>query len=560
VDDQVNKVSSQIKDFFKNLFFEKKVAFFGLALVVIIGIAIIFVWASSTNYTPLMNNLSAEDSTNIIRILRDKKIPFKLDATGKNISIPSESVYELRLEIATMGLPQTSVVGYELFDKPNLGTTSFVQNINHQRAQEGELVRTIITMKGVRRARVHLAVPQKSTFIEDQKKATASVVLDLEPGILLSDKQVYGIGNLVSRAVEGLDVSDVVVMNSDGKILSKNIVDPVSAATLNQLEYQEKIENDLQQRIENVLSHVVGEGHIVAKVNAELDFSQINETQTSYDADSSAIRSVEKHNDSMSGSRPGPYGVAGGVSNAPGQTPVNNGEIKNETNKINEVINYEVPQTIRKTVRSLGSIKKLSVAVLIDGKIIKTHDKDGKIVTKNESWSPEKLKEFEKIIASSVGLDTKRGDTLEIKNIEFNHEDFEEAQKFIADKERSNYYENLAKYFVISIIIILFFLFTVKPFIKWLTENSVDDVETYLPKTVEELEKLQKNTILSKLENAIPNFQEKIDPDKAEGEVIKEKIVSLIQLNPKKAALILKNWIHEDEKSEESQKGKEKIA
>ena len=558
----LSKVFVQIREFVKSLSPIKRAGLVGVGVAIVAGIGAMVFWAGSTNFVPLMTNLNPEDSTNIIRILRDKHIPFKVDPTGKNISIPPESMYELRLELATMGLPQSSIVGYEVFDKQQLGATTFIQKVNQKRAQEGELMRTINTIKGVRRSRVHLALPQKSAFVEDQKKATASVVVDLDPGSTLSEKQVYGIGNLVSRAIEGLDITDVVIMDSEGKVLSKNPTDPLAAATATQLDFQEKLQADMEHRIENMLSRVVGEGHVVAKVTADLDFSQVNETQTIYDADGAAVRSVEKHNDTMNGTRPGPYGVAGNTANAPGQPPnQNGGEVKTETNKNNEVTNYEVPQTVRRTTRQTGAVKRLSVAVVVDSKVNKTTGKDGVVTTKVESWPPEKLKEFEDIASGAVGLDRKRGDTLDIKNIEFTREDFEEAQRFLAERETKNYVQNMIMYGVIGLAILLFFMWVVRPFIKWVTENTIDSVDTFLPQTIEELERIQKNTALPVIEEVVPVLPENMDPAKVEGEMIKEKIITLIEANPHKAALILRDWLHGAEakkKSEEAAANKKK--
>jgi len=552
--DFAKKVGGQILEFLKGLSPGKKIAMGVTGVAIGIGIITLFMWAGQTTYQPLMSNLSAEDASNIMRMLRDKHIPFKVDPSGKNISVPPEGMYDLRLELASMGLPQSSVVGYEVFDKESFGTTSFVQKLNQKRALEGELVRSINTIKGVKRSRVHLALPQKSTFVEDQKKASASVVLDLEAGTTLGEKQVYGIGNLVARAVEGLDVPDVVIVDNEGRVLSKNNNDPLSVATASHLDFQQKIEHDYEKRIETMLSHVVGEGHVVAKVSAEIDFSSSNETQTTYDADGGAIRSVEKRNDSMNGVRPAPYGAAGAVSNTPGQqTAANVGEVKNETVKTNEVMNYEVPQTVRHTTHPSGSVKKLSVAVMVDGKTTKTAQKDGTILAKVDPWPPEKLKEFEDVVASSVGLDRKRGDLLEIKNIEFSKEDFEEAQKIIAEKERKSYVQALVLYSVIGITIALFFFFVVRPFIKWVTENTIDSVDTFLPQTIEELERLQKNATLPGLEETIPVLPERIDPEKIEGEMIKEKIITLVDTNPHKAALILKDWLHGEKKLAKSE-------
>jgi flagellar M-ring protein FliF len=521
-----------------------KLAAAGFTLTVIIGGLVgMFMWAGETAFAPLMTNLNAEDAANIIRVLRDKHIPFKVDPTGKNVSIPPESLYQLRLELATMGLPQSSVIGYEVFDKQSLGTTSFVQKINQKRALEGELMRTINTIRGVRRSRVHLALPQKSAFVEDQKKSTASVVLDLDPGVVLNEKQVYGIGNLVARAVEGMDVADVVIVDGNGKTLSKNTSDSIAGLTSTQHDFSVKVESDMEKRIEALLAKVVGEGHVAAKVTAELDFSQVNETQTLYDGDSAAVLSVEKRNDQMNATRPGPYGAAGAASNTPGQPPGPNGEVKTDTSKSNEVVNYQVPQTVRRTTRPVGTVKRLSVAVVVDGKQIRSTNKDGKVETKVEAWTPEKLKEFEDIVASAVGIDRKRGDNLEIKNMEFNREDFEEGQRILAEKDQKTYLQNMMLYGVIGLLIALFFLFVVKPFVKWFTENTVESVDSFLPQTIEELERLQKNANLPNMDDVVPVLPEKMDPEKVEGEMIKEKIIGIVDANPHKAALILKDWM-----------------
>lgn len=215
--DYFKKVFSQISDFFNTLSPARKVGVAGTMVLMTFGIGALFYWAGNKTYKPLMTNLNPEDATNIMRILRDKKIPFNVDPTGRNIEIPPEQIHNLRLELATIGLPQSSNVGYELFDKQQLGTTNFVQKVNAKRALEGELMRTVNSIKGIKRSRVHLVTPDKSAFIEDQKKPSASVVLDIEPGAQLSEKQIYGIGNLVARAVEGLEYSDVVIVDSNGK-------------------------------------------------------------------------------------------------------------------------------------------------------------------------------------------------------------------------------------------------------------------------------------------------------------------------------------------------------
>lgn len=553
-----SKIGGQIAEFIKGMSPVKRIAMLvtGAGIAVVIGV--LFFWAGDTTFSPLMTNLSNEDSANIMRFLRDKRIPFRVDQGGKSILVPPENMYELRLELATAGMPQSSVVGYELFDKQSLGTTSFVQKVNQKRALEGELMRTINSIRGVKRSRVHLAMPTKSTFVEDQKKSSASVVLDLDPGTVLNEKQVYGVGNLVARAIEGMEVTDVVIMDSNGKVLSKNPSDPIASATASQLDYQTRLESEYERRVSEILGHVVGEGKVVAKVTADLDFSQVSETSTSYDADGSAVRSTERKTDSMQGVRPGPYGLAGAASNQPGQPPAANGEVRNNTTKNNEVVNYAVPDTVRRVTKPVATLKRISVAVVIDGKMVKTADKDGVVQSKVEAWTPEKLKEFETLVASAVGIDRKRGDTLEIKSIEFTREDFDEAARVIAEKERKSYIQTVLVYTVIGISIVLFFLFVVRPFIKWVTENTIDSVDTFLPQTIEELERIQKNQALPGLEESMPTLPENLDPAKVEGEMMKEKIITLVDANPHKAALILREWLHTEKKkaAEKKEDGK----
>ncbi len=522
----------------------KKLAMASTALAIALGVGGLFLWAGNRAYAPLMTNLSPEDSANVLRVLRDKNVPFRVDASGKNISVSPESIDQLRMELAIMGMPQSSVVGYEVFDKSSLGQTSFVQKINQKRALEGELIRTINSIHGVRRSRIHLAIPTKSTFVEDQRKPSASVVVDLEPGSLLNDKQIYGIGNLVARAVEGLDPTDVVIVDSLGKTLSKNSGDAMSHLSSSQREHQQTVERELERRVEEMLGRVVGDGHVVARVTADLDFSAVTERQTTYDQDGAAVRSKQENNQSMEGFRPVASGVAGAQSNQP-MAQAQPASTRTTDTKINGgITNYAIPETVKTTTKAPGTLKRLSVAVVVDGKIVKAKNADGVVESKSEAWSPEKLKEFESIIASAVGIDRKRGDSLEVKNMEFNQADFTEAEALLAEREKKAYIQSLMLYAGMGLIIVLFFFMVVRPFIKWITDNTSDGVESFLPQTLEELEKLQKgSSSLPGLEDVVPSMPDQIDPEKIESDMVKEKIVTLVDANPQKAALILKDWL-----------------
>jgi flagellar M-ring protein FliF len=555
----ISRVAGQIREFFSGLSTPKKVAlaFTGTAIAGALGG--LFFWASHQGYQPVTHGaLNAEDTANVMRLLREKRIPFQVDPSGKQVLVPPEYLNDLRLELAMQGMPQSSGVGYELFDKQSFGTTTFLNKVNQKRALEGELMRSINTIKGVKRSRVHLAVPDKTAFVEDQKKPTASVVLDLEGANILSEKQVFGITHLVSSAVEGLDPSNVVIVDSMGKELSKNPKDSIMGLTTEQTDYKRKLEIDYQHRAEEILAKVVGEGHVKVAVTADLDFSSVSEQQTLLDQDGATVRSQQKTNETMEGSRPTASGAPGAASNSPGEQPgvVAQNGLKTNTAKSNEIVNYDIPKTIRTTQRPVGSVKRLSVAVLVDGKQVKTPGADGKVETKTEAWSADKMKEFESLVAGALALDKKRGDTLEFKNIDFVPEDFEEAQRLLDATATRSYIQSLIVYGVIGLLVILFFFLVVRPYISWVTENTTDSVDTFLPQTIEELEKIQKSSAMAQIDEVVPDLPDRLDPEKVEGEMIREKIVTLIDGNPQKGALILKEWIGQKKSVKEEKPAK----
>lgn len=556
--DFFSRVGNQIKEFLQGLSASRKMALAVTGVAIFAFLGMLFYWSAQKAYQPITHgNLNPEDSANIMRLLREKKIPFQVDTAGKSITVPPEYLHDLRLELAMQGMPQTSGAGYELFDKQAFGTTSFLNKVNQKRALEGELMRSINTVKGVKRSRVHLAIPEKSAFVEDQKKPTASVVLDLEPGTTLSDKQIYGMTHLVASAVEGLDPSKVMLVDSFGKSLSKNIQDSLVSLTSEQADYKRKFEEMQQRRVEELLAKVVGEGHVKVAVTADLDFSSTSEQQTVLDQDGATVKSQQKVVDHAEGSRPMASGAPGATSNTPGEQPtlVQNPSARNVTDKSNEILNYEIPKTIRTTQKATGSLKKLSVAVLIDGKTTRNVASDGTVETKNEAWSAEKLKEFEAIVMSSLALDKKRGDSLEIRNMEFVREDFEEAQRILDATAMRNYIQNLVTFGVLGLVIVLFFFFIVRPYIRWITENTTESVDTFLPQTIEELEKIQKSSTMSQLDEVVPELPDRLDPEKVEGEMIREKIVTLIDNNPHKASLVLKEWLADEKKEEKKEEG-----
>ncbi len=548
-----------LSEFFKSLDTTRKLVVLGVIGAIVVALVLVFGWASQTKYKSLYTNLNKEDSTQIARLLETKKISYQLSEDGSDIKIPEDQVDILRLELAKSGVSFTGTVGYEIFDKQPFGTTSFVQKLNKQRALEGELIKTIQHLRGVARSRVHLSIPENSPFVTEKKPPTASVVLELENGVHLTTEEINGVASLVASSLDGMRPENVVIIDSRGKKLSENISDSMAYNTANRMSLESKVSRQYESQIQEILSKVAGEGKIIAKVSVNMDFTESVSTETSFDGENSAVLSEVTNNQKLKGSRPSPQGIPGARSNLPGETPQPGvPETTNDVDKNLITKNYNVPSKVTKTVNPAAMIKNITAAVMVDGKQIPVLDKDGNAVledgvpkTKYEPWTEAEISNFKSIIASSIGLNEKRGDMITIKNMEFAKEDLAQVDAIMRSRENREIVRNLIKYLVVGVIISMFFFLVVRPFIQWVTENTIESVEDFLPRTIEELEKVQVNQKLPGLEDALPQIEEKLNPEKIEGNMLKEKIISLIENNPQKAAQVIHDMIHTADNNKE---------
>ena len=549
----MNSVFQNLVDFFKSLDMYRRfglVAVAGLLLAIMVGIV---VWSSKTDYKVLYSDMTKEDSAVVARMLEEGKIPYQVADDGKVIKVPEDMVDIWRLEIAKKGVNFTGTVGYEVFDKQAFGTTSFVQKINKQRALEGELVKTIMHIKGVTRARIHLSIPEHSPFVSERKPPSASVVLDVERGVTMTPDEIKGMQSLISSSVDGMRSHNVVVIDSRGKKLSENDGDNMSTETANRIALETKLNSQYERKVEEILSRVIGEGKVIAKVAIKMDFTEKVETQTAYDSENAAVVSEVRNESKMVGVRPSPQGIPGARSNLPGETPQPGiPETRNDVDKSLVTRNMAVPTVVTKSKKPTAEIQNMSVAVMVDGKKVGIKDKNGHPVlddegiptSKYQAWSEEELQNFQQIVASSLGINLTRGDKLVIKNMEFAKEDLTEMEAVMRARENRELMKNIVKYLLIGAVISLFFFMVVRPFIQWLTENSVESIEDFLPKTIEELEKIQANQRLPGLEDVLPTMDDKLNPEKIEGNMIREKIISLVEANPAKAAQVVHEMIH----------------
>ncbi len=522
----------------------KKAAAMSVAFVLVLCTLALGVWVGEKSYSPLYTNLSPEESINLVKMLQEENIPYLVTKDGTTVSIPPELVQPTLMKLAVRGTTDGHKPGLEIFDKESFGTSSYVQKINYVRALQGELIRTINTLKSVRKSTVHISMPPKTSFLEQTEDPKASVVVELNPGKILTKEEVRGIQNLVASSVEALRPERVTVVDSTGLALSRT-GDAVSALSTTMLERQKQIETELEAKIEDIVGRIVGQGNVVARVTADLDFNPENEQETLYDPETAVVKSQEKQENSAESTRPiaggDPAGAAGALP-APASEPQ---EARQAIAKNGDRTQFELSKKIRNKEKALGTIKRLSVAVLVNNtpaNVAATGGKEGEPAAP-VTLSEDKKKVIEKLVKDTAGIIAAR-DSVTVESTDFATEDMDKADQFHSQQERRRLIYSLIRYGTIALFVLLFFTIVVRPFIRWLTGLSAAKVEAVLPKTVEELEQMQDSVTnaLPGLAN-LPLLEETIDLEKAEGELMKEKIVGLIDGSPHKAAQIISEWL-----------------
>ena len=449
--------------FFLDLPAGKKIALMAAGALVLAGLIVLSVQSQKPDFEVLFSKLSSDDLGAISAQLKERKINFKIAAGQTAVLVPAKDVFDLRIQLASEGLPRGGGVGFEIFDKTTLGMSEFIQKLNLMRATTGELTRTINSLDVVDSARIHIAAPKKSVFLEDERKTTASVVLKLKRHI--SAGQVQGIVHLVASSVEGLNPADVTIVDTKGSILAGGEEQStVAHMTSSQLDFKQNVANIIENRILSMLGGVLGREKITAKVSADVDFEQTEQTEEIYDPDSQVARSEQRNEESTVGSAP-VGGVVGATANQPGAQA---GQVSQGTpaksDKVNETINYEINKIIKRTINPIGEVKKLSVAVMIDG----TYDKDDKYVPRNA----EEMQQYKKIVERAVGYDEDRGDQIEVVNVAFDISKFKEDQLALEKAENNQLWISIARHGVTAVFIILLFIMLIKPLIQWLSTTA----------------------------------------------------------------------------------------
>ena len=443
-----------------------------LILVMVIGGSVIGLsFLQKENYSLLFSGLSVEDASMIVAKLKEQKVPYRLEAGGTAIYVPKERVYDVRLSLASQNaLPGSGGVGLELFDKTSYGMTEFVQNINYRRAIQGELQRTINQMPEIKASRVHIALPEKSLFTEREKEATASVFLKLKPGRMLTKDQVLGIVHLVAGSVEGLKPENVVVVDSQGKMLYKGGErESPHFLSAQQFEMQKNVERKIEESLQSMLDKFLTSGKSIVRASVELNFRKVERVEEEYQPNKVAITNEKKTKEKSSSRTGSTGGVPGVKSNL--QKKESEGNRESEKVQLSEreesEATYEVSKTVRRIVEPYGDIKRISVAVVVDGKYEVIKGKKGdeiKYIPRTEK----EIEDIRRLVARAIGFNEERGDKIEVINMPFETESLAEEKAQQEKEEKREMIFSLSKYGFYALIAFAILFFVVRPMLTML--------------------------------------------------------------------------------------------
>jgi len=375
-------------------------------------------WQREAGFRPLYTTLAPEDAALVVQRLKESGVAYRISANGTVISVPEERVAELRLDMAAAGLPKSGRIGFEIFDKTNLGMTDFAEHVNYRRALEGELERSVMALTEVEQARVHISFPQESVFQEARQPAKASVLLRLRGAAQLPETAIPAITHLISSAVEGLAPEAVSVLDMRGNLLNraKRVSESDSGTSEAALEYRRTVEHDLTSKLDATLEPLVGSGRFRASVSADTDLTSGEQSEEHFDPTQSVMVTSQKTEDISSPSRTA-GGIPGTASNLPDPAPAPV-TVGGGSSRKTESVNYQSSRTVKRTVLPQGGIKRLSVSVLIDHEVhFEGEGAQAKRVL--TAPPPERLKVIHDLAAAAVGLNTERGDQLIVESLPF---------------------------------------------------------------------------------------------------------------------------------------------
>ena len=505
----------------------QKVVTVAVGLALVVGGFTFSSWASKPSYAPLFTNLAPADASGIIDKLNATKTPYKLAANGTSILVPQKDVYNLRLNMSAAGLPSSGTSGYSLLDQEGITTSEFKQHVNFQRALEGELSKTIKSISGVRDAAVHLAIPQQSVFTDGNQKTTGSVLLTTDPGVTLTSGQVQSVVNLVASSVPGLTADQVSVSDASGKVLSV-AGDATSGAAADArteaiAQYNKRTSSEVQQ----MLDRLVGVGHSVVTVNADLDFEKNSTVSHSYTY-ATGIPPLSEANttETYGPGQNGAGGVLGAASPSPSAAP--SGSAAGGYRKTTTTRDNAINENTETRSSAPGKVRTLSVAVLLD-----------------KNAPPVDEAQVRQLVSSAVGLDTKRGDSLALATAAFDTSAAAAAQKAAdqaaaaaAAAKRNAEMISLAKTVLVALLVLVVIVATLIASRRRRREGPVDDLDTFL-------------STLNNAPGSLPPAPRDIvppqSPEAATTQARQRDLAEMADSQPQEVARLLRTWLNEKE-------------
>jgi flagellar M-ring protein FliF len=537
-------ILAQLTDGYMKLPLVQKILFPVLLIASVSGIIFVSKWANRPEFVTLFSDLEPADSASVIERLKDLKVKYQVEGGGAVITIsPPSMVHELRMTLAGEGIVQGGKVGLEIFEASNLGTTSFQERVKFTRAIQGELERTIESLDAVHAARVHIAQPEKSVFANKSQQPTASVMLRLSGRSELVTQQIKGIAHLVAGSVEGLTPENVTILDANGSLLTtpEDETGEQLQMEATRLSYQREIEKGFVTRIEQVLSTVLGPGKAIARVTADMDFTQSEREEETFDPGGRVLRSERTMKEGSGSSQRG--GVPGVVSNMSNPSPDTlDGPGGSSSSRNEEVRNYEVSRAVSRTRSPQGNLTRLSVAVVVDGLYESVVAEDG---TETKTFKPlpnQMLEKIENVVKSAVGYDPVRGDSITVENIAFNAQSDNFVEQMDAKATQDMIFNAIFRAGPV-LFLILFFFVIVRPLVRFIitpTEAELD-LERLLPTGLKELEQ-ELDAERSKA-SKLPELDQSVDLEQLE-ELMAENS-RIVKENPQQAALLIRYWLND---------------
>src|SRR3990170_228725 len=531
----LKNVMGQIGNIWNGISLSHKFIMIMMTMGFVGGIIGVTQWARKPDFVLLYGELGPKESGEIADLLKEENVTFQIRGNGSAIAVPSEKVHEMRLKLAAKGLPREES-GYELLDKVGFGTSDFIQRVNYRRAIQGELAKTIRHLDYVEWAQVHLALPEGSLFVQDEKPPTASVILKLKSrsGGVLRPEQVASIVHLVSAGVEGLKPENVTIADTRGNLLSKKeLPSSMIGASNDQLEVKKKLEDYFVAKAQDLLEKIVGAGKSVVRVSADLDFKHVDEKLVEFDPER-RVPKVQTVTTRVSGGAPfSGGGVPGMQANLMSQSGIIQSVGSSEEEETAQT-QYELSKTERIIADHGASLKRLSVAVLVDGLYEDQKTEDGKIQKVYSPRNKDDITRIAALVKQALGIDesNNRNDTFEIQNVQFYEPSYEQEEASLKKEQQKEFMLKMVKNGSLAITVLVFLMFVMRSMKKLKKAKMVNE---------------QANNTRTPYTNMMMEDEEEVDDAKQLR--LREQVVKNIRKDPGVTANSLKKWINADLKA-----------